>query len=212
MTTLTYDKIMSSTLLLLEWEQLLVVAAALERLCPVYITFSSECNWGDPTIITDSLDFIWECASHSRVDDIERSLRLSMLCDANAPDLDDFSHRLGSPSLDVAISLSTVLQKLGTGERFSASESLPMTFESIYMLAACRCSQEDRRSDDLVYSDPSCQREFQQILESCYFAKSTRSMDAAERRLKINLFRDECRAIGAIELTRRWGNRCWEES
>lgn len=69
--------------------QVIFAASCCERLLPFYFAFSKVENWGNPTLLQNALDKIWEIAKTGHFSSDELT-DIAQFCEASIPDSEDF--------------------------------------------------------------------------------------------------------------------------
>lgn len=90
------------------WQQTAFSAALLERMLPNYVMFSQAADFGDPELLKNQLNLIWQRLAQSQVK-INFSVQLEKLEDA-IPDVENFDFFGVYPALDTCMALGSLLQ------------------------------------------------------------------------------------------------------
>src|SRR5262245_20030701 len=96
-------------------KQLVFAASCCERLLPFYLAFSKVENWGNPALLSDALDKIWEIAKTEQTSNEELAI-LSRYCQDSIPDSEDFSSPYTTMAQEAGIAIYTTLEFCRTKE------------------------------------------------------------------------------------------------
>lgn len=92
--------------------RLAFAAACCERAYPNYEFFSRVAKWGDPSILREALDIVWEAAKEPKSPELLMSLEQK--CLSVTPDLDDFATEeldvIAAAAQDAAFMIALLLQ------------------------------------------------------------------------------------------------------
>lgn len=103
-----------------------------ERLLPNYRAFVSLENWGDPDLLRQALDEVWNFLRGSTID-ADRAQALMHACEAVAPDTDMFQSFLTSAAQNAAAAVTYTLECCLDGDAERATLVGSLADETIYM-------------------------------------------------------------------------------
>ncbi|MCC5043502.1 MULTISPECIES: DUF416 family protein [Xanthomonas] len=83
-----------------DWRRIAFMTYCCERMFPNYVDFSKETEFGDASVLRNSLDYIWEWIEFGKLN--EDAATLVKACEKQAPDTEDFTSIYTSAALDAA--------------------------------------------------------------------------------------------------------------
>jgi uncharacterized protein len=95
------------TLFLAHWRAF--AASCCERLLPNYLAFNVLEQWGEPAVLTGTLDEIWASLETNEISD-SRAVQMIRQCGDQAPDADEFRSAFSVLAIDAVQALIEALQ------------------------------------------------------------------------------------------------------
>mgnify|MGYP000200439633 CR=1 FL=1 len=135
------------------WQKIAFSAVLLERMLPNYHMFSQAAEFGDPALLRNQLDLIWQRLDKSQKIKINYQAQLAKL-EAQIPDPEAFDFFGVYPALDAAMALMSLLQAMqdnDNDEGFNAVSRLSYNSVSFYL--ELMLAQELPEDDDTDITD-----------------------------------------------------------
>jgi uncharacterized protein YjaG (DUF416 family) len=120
--------------------QVVFAASCCERLLPFYYAFSKVENWGNPTLLENALDKIWEIARAEPFSNDELTT-ITEFCEASIPDSEDFTSLYTSSAQNACIAVCATLE-------FCMSSDVPI------LVSVAQMSYEAVESYLQIVNDP----------------------------------------------------------
>jgi len=140
-------------------KRLLFLAACCERQFGNYAQFHKETGWGDPQVLCDGLQSLWNYTDNI---DITNLKNIRRAIEAVTPDTEEFKSVYTSSALDAAIALLESLDYCVDDDISHCLQVACLCRDSIYMFIQLR--EDYGYSDDYeakIYFDPLMTRELQ---------------------------------------------------
>ena len=102
------NKIQSALMDLQFRSQVVFAASCCERLLPFYFAFSKVEKWGNPTLLQNALDKIWEIAKTEQFSSDEITT-IAQFCEASIPDSEDFKSSYTGLAQNASIAVCATL-------------------------------------------------------------------------------------------------------
>lgn len=113
-------------------KQIVFAASCCERLLPFYFAFAKIENWGNPTLLQNALDKIWEITQTEQFSNEEISI-LSQYCATSAPDSEDFRTPYTYQAQNVCIAICYIFDFCQTRDISCLSRVARVSWEAVEM-------------------------------------------------------------------------------
>jgi uncharacterized protein len=159
-------------------KQLVFAASCCERLLPFYFAFTKIENWGNPTLLRNALDKIWEIAKTEEFSKDEIA-ELSKYCEASTPDSNDFSSIYTYQAQNACIVISLTLDFCEMRENSFLVDVARILYESVEMYLdivndpELKAHASDSRFDKWILTAPMLQAEIKYQQEDLKFLSET---------------------------------------
>ena len=105
------------------WQQVAFSAAVLERMLPNYQMFSDAAEFGEPSLLRNQLDLIWQWLDNSKATKINANAQLNKL-EEQTPDPEEFDFFGVFPALDTCMALVSLWQLMQSNGKDKSHEDI----------------------------------------------------------------------------------------
>ncbi|MEW6997299.1 YjaG family protein [Colwelliaceae bacterium BS250] len=133
------------------WQQTAFAAALLERMIPNYQMFAQAAEFGDPQLLRNQLDLIWQRLAQGQVK-INFAVQLEKL-ELEIPDVDDFDFFGVHPALDTCMALGSLLQGIQDKDSETISNVSLLSTSSVSYYLGLLLAQEHPDQDNIVIQE-----------------------------------------------------------
>ncbi|TRX58027.1 YjaG family protein [Thalassomonas sp. M1454] len=133
------------------WQQTAFSAALLERMLPNYKMFSQAAEFGNPALLRNQLDLIWQRLGQGQVK-INFAVQLEKLEEV-IPDIEDFDFFGVHPALDTCMALGSLLQGIQDSDEETIGNVPLLSKSSVSYYVGLVLAQEQSEQDDIVIKE-----------------------------------------------------------
>ena len=133
------------------WQQTAFSAALLERMLPNYQMFSQAAEFGDPALLRNQLDLIWQRLAQGQVK-INFAVQLEKLEEV-IPEIDDFDFFGVHPALDTCMALGSLLQGIQDKDSDTISNVALLSSSSVSYYVGLILAEEQQDQNDIVIQE-----------------------------------------------------------
>lgn len=133
------------------WQQTAFAASLLERMLPNYQMFSQAAEFGDPQLLRNQLDLIWQRLAQGQVK-INFAVQLEKL-ELEIPDVDDFDFFGVHPALDTCMALGSLLQGIQDKDSETIGNVSLLSTSSVSYYLGLLLAQEHPDQDNIVIQE-----------------------------------------------------------
>lgn len=133
------------------WQQTAFSAALLERMLPNYKMFSQAADFGDPALLRNQLDLIWQRLSQGQVK-INFAVQLEKLEEV-IPDIEAFDFFGVHSALDTCMALGSLLQGIQDNDDETIGNVHLLSQSSVSYYVSLILAQEQSDQDEIIIKE-----------------------------------------------------------